>query len=122
MNSEKLKVILMSMQSSVSMAQKKLDGFAADLKKDPVHAFEWGSSSMEAAATLDIYTSVIKSLTKKGATATPESVYKYAMEQVMNKARYPARGSSPTSNLMHTLSLSVWTQVAELFDPAGVNL
>ena len=93
---------LESFTSMADVAQAQCDKFAHEFAKNPSYALRWGNDVFKNAARLKIAQQMVYMFTEReGDTVlTLEQARKILMESVMNKARWPAQSTSPTSNLM----------------------
>lgn len=97
---------------NVKSANDTLAKFQQKLADDPAYAFSWASDAMTAAAKLKVANVVLASI-EKFPELTIEMVRKEAATQMRRAARYPARSTSPVSNVMEQEIGAAW---AELFD------
>lgn len=75
--------------------QSDIVNFAERLANDPLYAFSYGESALQAAAKV----TVAKTLKEVLAAHGYEAAMEYAMEQTLNGARYPSHSTSALSNL-----------------------
>ena len=96
-------------------AQAQIDKFKVELDKDPAYALSWGLAAFQNAARLKIARQLIYTFTPhEGETmCTIEQARETLLGWVMNKARYPAQSTSPTSNLMEQYEAAA---IAEALD------
>tara|TARA_R110000851_G_scaffold50352_1_gene120299 strand:- start:343 stop:954 length:612 start_codon:yes stop_codon:yes gene_type:complete len=101
-----------------SWAQREIDNhtkmsakFAEEYAKNPLHAMSWSGEYFTHAAAYTVAMTV-KSMFEGGVSVT--DILGEAMREVMQKAKYPANSTSPTSNLCDTTVLATWTKVAEM--------
>jgi len=83
-------------------SRKQIDIFRDDLANDPARALIWGTSAFEHAARISVAEMLIYCFTEREGepTFTIEQARKTLLDRVINKSLYPARSTSPTSNLM----------------------
>jgi hypothetical protein len=96
-------------------AQKQIDKFKAELDKDPAYALSWGLSAFQSAARLKIANMLVYAFTEReGETmCTLDQARDTLMDRVMNKARYPAQSTSPTSNLMEQYEAAAYAEALD---------
>jgi hypothetical protein len=96
-------------------AQKQIDKFKAELNKDPAYALSWGLSTFQNAARLKVASMLVYSFTEReGETVcTLEEARETLLTRVMNKARYPAQSTSPTSNLMEQYEAAAYAEALD---------
>jgi hypothetical protein len=96
-------------------AQAQIDKFQAELSKDPAHALSWGLNAFQAAARLKVATMLVYAFTpREGETSyTIKQARDTLLDRVMNKARYPAQSTSPTSNLMEQYEAAAYAEALD---------
>jgi hypothetical protein len=96
-------------------AQKQIDKFKAELDKDPAYALSWGLGAFQSAARLKIANMLVYAFTpREGETVcTIAQARETLMDRVMNKARYPAQSTSPTSNLMEQYEAAAYAEALD---------
>jgi hypothetical protein len=96
-------------------AQAKCDQFAEDFAKDPAHALGWSNSVFQAAARLKIAQMMVYAFTPREgeAVCTIKQARDTCLERVMNKARWPAQSTSPTSNLMEQYEAAAYAEALD---------
>jgi hypothetical protein len=96
-------------------AQKQIDKFKVELDKDPAYALSWGLSAFQSAARLKIANMLVYAFTEReGETmCTLDQARDTLMDRVMNKARYPAQSTSPTSNLMEQYEAAAYAEALD---------
>jgi hypothetical protein len=96
-------------------AQLQIDKFKAELDKDPAYALSWGLGAFQSAARLKIANMLVYAFTpREGETVcTIAQARDTLMDRVMNKARYPAQSTSPTSNLMEQYEAAAYAEALD---------
>jgi len=96
-------------------AQAQIDKFKADLDKDPAHALTWGLDAFHNAARLKVASMLVYGFTPKEGSPvyTVEQAVEFLTDRVLNKARYPAQSTSPTSNLMEQYEASAYAEALD---------
>jgi len=94
-------------------AQKQIDKFKAELDKDPAYALSWGLSAFQSAARLKIANMLVYAFTERETMCTLDQARDTLMDRVMNKARYPAQSTSPTSNLMEQYEAAAYAEALD---------
>lgn len=96
-------------------SQAKIDKFKEELSKDPAHALSWGTGVFQAAATLKVAQMLVYAFTEREGEnmCTIEQARETMMDRVMNKARYPAQSTSPTSNLMEQYEAAAYAEALD---------
>jgi hypothetical protein len=99
----------------VEQAQANIDKFKAALDKDPAHALSWGLDAFQNAARLKVASMLVYAFTpREGVSAsTIQEAREFLMDRVMNKARYPAQSTSPTSNLMEQYEAAAYAEALD---------
>ena len=96
-------------------AQAHCDKFAADFAKDPSHALSWGLNVFQNAARLKVAQMMINAFAEEREhKCTIEDARETLMDRVMNKARYPAQSTSPTSNLMEQYEAAAYAEALDV--------
>jgi len=101
--------------SKAKAAQEQCDKFAADFAKDPAYALSWGNSVFQEAARLKIAQMMVHAFTERedGAVLTVATAREVCLDRVMNKARWPAQSTSPTSNLMEQFEAAAYAEALD---------
>lgn len=96
-------------------AQARCDKFAADFAKDPAYALSWGNDVFKNAARLKVAQMLVYAFTPREGetTCTVEQARSTCLDRVMNKARYPAQSTSPTSNLMEQYEAAAYAEALD---------
>lgn len=100
----------------VQNAERDLTAWKEKLEKNPAYAFEWSSRTFQAAAELEVGKTV-QAWLKMAETSehTEERLLKDIMDEVKARvirgARWPQHSSSPQSNEMKTIVISVWAEL-----------
>lgn len=105
-------------ENKIELAQHTLDKFKATFSEDPSYAFEWSDSAFTAAAEVNVFGSVVRSLKHIPAPGEPEvtieTIRAHATEQALRRAHYPSHSTSVPSNHMYQSVTSAWAEVIEL--------
>jgi hypothetical protein len=96
-------------------AQKQIDKFKAELDKDPAYALSWGNGVFQSAARLKVAQMMVYAFTPREGEVmcTIEQARDTCLDRVMNKARYPAQSTSPTSNLMEQYEAAAYAEALD---------
>jgi hypothetical protein len=96
-------------------AQANIDKFKEELDKDPAHALTWGLDAFQNAARLRVAQMLVYGFTvKEGSPVyTVEQAREFLMDRVLNKARWPAQSTSPTSNLMEQYEAAAYAEALD---------
>jgi hypothetical protein len=96
-------------------AQSNIDKFKADLDKDPAHALTWGLDAYQNAARLRVAQMLVYGFTvKEGSPVyTVAQAREFLMDRILNRARYPAQSTSPTSNLMEQYEAAAYAEALD---------
>jgi hypothetical protein len=96
-------------------ARAKIDKFQAEFSKDPAHALTWSNGVFQSAARLKIANMLVYAFTpREGETAyTIKQARDTLLDRVLNKARYPAQSTSPTSNLMEQYEAAAYAEALD---------
>ena len=96
-------------------AQVQCDQFAKSFAKDPAHALSWGNDVFKYAARLKIAQMLVYAFTERegDTVCTVEQARETCLDRVMNKARYPAQSTSPTSNLMEQFEAAAYAEALD---------
>lgn len=99
-------------------AQAQCDKFAAEFAKDPSYALSWSNSVFQNAARLSVAKSLVYVFTPREGEneCTVEQARNILMGRVMNKARYPAQSTSPTSNLMEQFEAAACAEALDYLE------
>ena len=101
---------LQKFTSMANVAQSKIDKFKVELDKDPAYALSWGNSAFQAAARLKIANMLVQAFKEE---CSIEDARATITDRIMNKARYPAQSTSPTSNLMEQYELAAYSEALD---------
>lgn len=96
--------LLAKLQRELTELQESLDKFAAKFQEDPMHALIWSLSTFEQAAHQRKVKIVINALERGVSIA---DIKQDLTRMVVDKAKYPAQSTSPTSNLIEQYDLAV---------------
>ena len=101
--------------SMAEQAKAKCDKFAESFAKDPAYALSWGNDAFSNAARLKVANMLVYAFTEReGETVcTIEQARETLLDRVMNKARYPAQSTSPTSNLMEQYEAAAYAEALD---------
>jgi hypothetical protein len=96
-------------------AQANIDQFKEQLDKDPAHALAWGLDAFHNAARLRVASMLVYTFTPREgvSTGTIQEAREFLLERVMNRARYPAQSTSPTSNLMEQYEAAAYAEALD---------
>jgi hypothetical protein len=96
-------------------AQANIDKFKAALDKDPAHALSWGLDAFHNAARLKVATMLVYAFTEREGeiVCTIAQARDTLLDRVMNKARWPAQSTSPTSNLMEQYEAAAYAEALD---------
>lgn len=96
-------------------AQEQCDKFAAEFAKDPAYALSWGNAVFQEAARLKIAQMMVYAFTERedGVVMTVRAACDVCLERIMNKARWPAQSTSPTSNLMEQFEGAAYAEALD---------
>jgi hypothetical protein len=96
-------------------AQTQIDKFKVELDKDPAYALSWGNGVFQSAARLKVAQMLVYGFTPKEGSPvyTVEQAVGFLTDRVMNKARYPAQSTSPTSNLMEQYEAAAYAEALD---------
>lgn len=97
------------------VAQEQCDKFSESFAKDPAHALAWGNDVFKHAARLKIANMLVYAFTERegDTVCTIEQARDTLLDRVMNKARYPAQSTSPTSNLMEQFEAAAYAEALD---------
>ena len=97
------------------VAQEQCDKFSESFAKDPAHALSWGNDVFKHAARLKIANMLVYAFTEREGetTCTIEQARETCLDRVINKARYPAQSTSPTSNLMEQFEAAAYAEALD---------
>ena len=109
----KTEMTIRSLEHDLQMAKDQLAKFAQGVINDPVHAMEWGDRAVTAAGELHVLFIAVEAM-KEGVSFA--RVRAQAVEQALRSAKYPARSSSPMSNLTAQAKGEAWAKLAERLD------
>lgn len=92
--------------------------FVKKFQEDPSHALSWSQKTFEESAELNVRELVLSSIQsqiKKGKGAGEALAYltEYISKEAMRSARWPARSTSPVSNLLEGCKGQAFAMVAE---------
>jgi hypothetical protein len=91
-------------------ARAQIDKFKVELDKDPAYALSWGNDVFKNAARLKVAGMLVNAFSD---TCTVEQARETLLDRVMNKARYPAQSTSPTSNLMEQYEAAAYAEALD---------
>jgi hypothetical protein len=96
-------------------AQANIDKFKAALDKDPAHALSWGLDAFHNAARLQVAQMLVYGFTPKEGSPvyTVAQAREFLTDRVLNRARYPAQSTSPTSNLMEQYEAAAYAEALD---------
>ncbi len=96
-------------------AQAQIDKFKVELDKDPAYALSWGNGVFQSAARLKVATMLVYAFTEREGEimCTLDQARDTCLDRVMNKARYPAQSTSPTSNLMEQYEAAAYAEALD---------
>jgi hypothetical protein len=96
-------------------AQVQCDKFAKSFAEDPGYALSWGNGVFQSAARLKVAKMLVYAFTEREGetTCTVEQARDTLLDRVMNKARYPAQSTSPTSNLMEQYEAAAYAEALD---------
>jgi hypothetical protein len=96
-------------------AQTQCDKFAKSFAEDPAFALTWGNSVFQHAARLRVAQMMVHAFTQRdGETmCTLDQARDTCLDRVMNKARYPAQSTSPTSNLIEQFEAAAYAEALD---------
>jgi len=103
-DTERFTFVVDQLQRERDRAEKEIETFAKELTADPLHAFEWGQSAVDAAGKLAVMTDVLTFLLSSETAALPpteriEKLRTRLTALVIEGARSPSRSTSPMHNL-----------------------
>ena len=101
--------------SMAEAAKSQCDKFAAEFAKDPAYALSWGNDVFKNAARLKVANMLVYAFTVRPneIECSLEEARETCLERVMNKARYPAQSTSPTSNLMEQYEAAAYAEALD---------
>jgi hypothetical protein len=96
-------------------AQVQCDKFAKSFAEDPAYALSWGTSAFQSATRLRVAKMLVDTFTPREGEimCTLEQAREYLTDRVMNKARYPAQSTSPTSNLIEQYEAAAYAEALD---------
>lgn len=96
-------------------AQAQCDKFAESFAKDPAYALSWGNDVFKNAARLKVAKMLVYAFTERegDTVCTVDQARETCLDRVMNKARYPAQSTSPTSNLMEQFEAAAYAEALD---------
>jgi hypothetical protein len=81
-------------------------------------ALEWSASAFEAAAQIRVFGEVIRGLRSRkddeSYLVLLDRITAYCQDKIYLSARYPARSTNPTSDLMNREILAAWSRAVEI--------
>lgn len=99
---------------ALQTAQEKVASFRETLVKSPGYAFEWAKDSFEAAAEIEVVSGLLDAIENRlsiGKPITMDEIGDWLRREVDRRADYPSFSTSPTSNLMEQMRLSVGSRI-----------
>jgi len=96
--------LLAKLQRELADLQESMDKFAAAFEKDPAYTLSWSLGTFEQAARQRKVKIVIAALERGVSIA---DIKQDLTRMVVDKAKYPAQSTSPTSNLIEQYDLAV---------------
>jgi hypothetical protein len=101
--------------SMAEAAQAQCDKFATEFAKDPAYALSWGNDVFKNAARLKVAGMLVYAFTEREGevVCSVDAARETCMDRVMNKARYPAQSTSPTSNLMEQFEAAAFAEALD---------
>lgn len=97
-----------ALDTGIESARTTLDRFAKRLAEDPADAFSWGSSSVEAAGTLRVYSILAELFDKKGYQVAKD----FALRRALEGARSPQHSTSELSNAIEEAFTAAYARFA----------
>lgn len=104
MNSAK-EYITNRFQRDLVSVQAEIAEFTAKMAVDAAYTLTWGTSVFQAAAKERVLKQVLASIDQG------DDVVAIVTDRVINKAKYPAHSTSPTSNLIERYELAALAEV-----------
>lgn len=122
-----LAMTTLQLDDDIRHARTAIDSWANRLTDDPANAFAWSSEAFEQAAKLKVASTLVAYLGGCSNSLADEygppsarqviTTLRSALhDEVMGKARYPARSSSSQSNEMSYCLMAAWANWLERFD------
>lgn len=107
-----------------ALADDALSAFQVDLGVSPAKAFEWGMPALRGAAVVLVEGLIDQNVSdwrKRGLDdpTIARRLRNMALQIVTRSARFPARSSSPLSNLMATELAAIWGDVLDMLSDGG---
>ena len=96
-------------EQRIDQANKSIDAFIEDLRKDPAYALSWSKGQFEQAANRKVFM-IVRELLREGRTI--EQVLGYAREETLRGAGNVESSTSHASNLMERYELHAWSTLA----------
>ena len=96
--------------SMAEQAQAQCDKFAESFAKDPAYALSWGNDVFKNAARLKVAKMLVEAF---AGDCTVDQARESCLDRVMNKARYPAQSTSPTSNLIEQFEAAAYAEALD---------
>lgn len=97
-------------------AQKSCDEWSKKFAENHSYALSWSSDVFASAAKVDVSKQVLLFLDEnidKSLTEVVTTLRQHAHDKAWRAARYPARSTSPTSNLMEQCEAAAWAEFHE---------
>ena len=105
---DKQAYLIQRLESGIKSGQESIEKFAEKLVADPAYTLSWGNDSFKVAAMMMVQKQVLNALNDG---ATVQAVKDTLMDRVLNKSKYPAQSTSPTSNLIEQYELSAYAEL-----------
>lgn len=106
----KLAYIIRHALRVVSTKEEEIEKFNESMKSDPIYALSWGITQYVGFAKIRVMEELLRHF-EYGCTF--DDWKNYAIEQALRGARYPARSTSTTSNLMEQCITEAWGKHVE---------
>jgi hypothetical protein len=89
----------------IETATSEIAEFQNELAKDPMYAFRWSEGTLQVAARLSCYQTI---LTVLAAGKTVNQVKALLARKVVEMAKSPSMSTSPMQNLMYQYEMAAW--------------
>lgn len=103
-------------EGNMNSAKVVLARFTAKMAVNPLHAFEWADSAIDAAAVLDTNARVLEALSEPDTKATPESILDWLKREIRHMAKWPSRSTSIGSNASAMYRLASMQNLVDLIE------